>query len=201
MKVKFMKRFGAYFIDIILLMLVVSIISPIIPKSGDTNALAKETTTIVEGFMNKQISQEEFVKKTNDISYDLSRATYLDSIVSITIYLLYFVVMPIFTKGQTLGKKLMKIKIVNNDSSEVGTNGLLIRSLILYGILSSIITLILLLVTNKSTYLNIAGNVTTIFGLINLVSFVMILVRKDGKGIHDLLGNTKVISIEEGDVA
>lgn len=201
MKVKFMKRFGAYFIDVILLMLVVSIISPIIPKSADTNALSKETTAVVEDFANKKLDQKEFIKKTNDLSYDLARATYLESVVSIICYLLYFVVMPLFTKGQTLGKKLMKIKIVNNDGSEVGTNGLLFRGLILYGILSSIITLILLLVTSKSTYIGTSGNITALFGLINIVSFVMILVRKDGRGIHDLLGNTKVISIEEGDVA
>ena len=201
MKVKFSKRLGAYIIDVMLLMIFLSIISPIIPKSGDTNALSKETTTIVEDFANKKISQEDFIKKTNDISYSLAKATYLDSIVSITGYLLYFVVMPLFTKGQTLGKKLMKIRVINNDGSEVGTNGLLIRGLILYGILSSIINLVLLLVASKGTYLGVAGNIATIFGLINLISFITIIVRKDGRGLHDLLGNTRVISTEEGDVA
>ena len=201
MKVKFSKRIGAYFLDIVLLMLVLNIISPIIPKASNVNDLSKETTDVVEKFVNKEISQEEFMTKTNDISYDLSRATYLDSIVSIMVYLLYFVVLPLFMKGQTLGKKLMKIKIVRFDNKEASANNLLLRSLILYGIASSIINLVLLLSLSKSAYLSVAGNISMIFSLANLVSFFMIIARKDGRGLHDLLGNTRVISTEEGDVA
>lgn len=201
MKVKFSKRLGAYLIDIILLMLVLNILSPIIPKSNNVNDLAKQTTDVVEQFADKKISQEEFLNKTSDISYDLSRATYLDSIVSIMVYLLYFVVLPLFMKGQTLGKKLMKVKIVKVDNKEVSANNLLLRALLLYGIAGSIINLVLLLLLSKSAYLNVAGNISMIFSLANLVSFFMIIARKDGRGLHDLLGSTKVISTEEGDEA
>lgn len=197
MKASIKKRIGAYIIDIILVFVVMSFISPIIPSFGDTDKLAKETVEISEQYLEEKITEEEFMKKANDINYEISKATYLTDIVNICLYLGYFVVLPLFMKGQTLGKKLMKLKIKKVDDSNLTANALLIRTLILYGVLTAIINLILLLLTSKGVYLQISGYVSTIFSIVIIVTVFMMIIRKDGRGIPDLLAKTVVVTEEE----
>lgn len=197
MKASITKRIGAYLIDVILLFLLMSLISPIIPKFGDTTKLQEETLTLSEDFLNQKISQEEFIEKANDINYDVSKSAYLTDIINICIYLGYFVIMPLFTNGQTLGKKLMKLKIVKDNDSKLTANSLLIRGLLLYGIANSIINLTLLLVTSKGIYLQASGYVSMLYTIVIIITFFMALMRKDGRGIPDLLAKTKVVTMEE----
>lgn len=197
MKASVTKRIGAYLIDVILIFLVLTLISPIIPTFGDTTKLEEESLEISEKFLNQEITQEEFIEKANDINYDLSKSSYLTDIASICLYLGYFIVMPLFTKGQTLGKKLMKLKIKKVDDTALTANNLLIRTAILYGVLNSIINLVLLLVTSKSVYLNVSGYINTVFSLVIIVTFFMMIIRKDGRGIPDLLAKTVVVTEEE----
>lgn len=197
MKASIKKRIGAYIIDIILVFVVMSFISPIIPSFGDTDKLADESLEISKQYLEEKITEEEFLKKANDVNYKISKATYLTDIANICIYLSYFVILPLFMKGQTLGKKLMKIKIKKVDDSTLTANALLIRTLILYGVLTAIINLILLLLTSKGIYLQVSGYVNTIFSMIIIVTFFMMIIRKDGRGIPDLLAKTVVVTEEE----
>lgn len=197
MKASITKRIGAYLIDVVLIFLVMSLISPIIPIFGDTAKLQDETLKVSEQFVNKEITDAEFIEKANDINYELSKSTYLSDIANLCAYLGYFIVMPLFTKGQTLGKKLMKLKIKKVDDSPLTANTLLIRTIILYGVLNSIINLILLLVASKGMYLQISGYVNTVFSLVIIVTFFMMIIRKDGRGIPDLLAKTVVVTDEE----
>lgn len=201
MNAKFSKRFRAYLIDVILLFLLLSFISPLIPQNSESSKLAEEVTEVIkeytEGSTKTEAKQDEVADKLVDLNYRIAKVTYLNQIISICIYLGYFAVMPIFTKGQTLGKKIMKIKIVDTNDENVSANKLLIRALILYSIAANILNLILLLVVDKSTYMTISGLIGNLFNIILIVSFVMILVRKDKRGLHDLISGTKVISTEE----
>ena len=196
MKASITKRIGAYLIDVVLIFLVMSLISPIIPTFGDTAKLQDETLKVSEQFVNKEITDAEFIEKANDINYELSKSTYLSDIINICAYLGYFIVMPVFTKGQTLGKKLMKLKIKKIDDSPLTANNLLIRTMIIYGVLNSIINLIILLVASKGMYLQILGYVNTVFSLVIIVTFFMMIIRKDGRGIPDLLAKTVVVTDE-----
>ena len=196
MKASITKRIGAYLIDVVLIFLVMSLISPIIPTFGDTAKLQDETLKVSEQFVNKEITDAEFIEKANDINYELSKSTYLSDIINICAYLGYFIVMPVFTKGQTLGKKLMKLKIKKIDDSPLTANNLLIRTMIIYGVLNSIINLIILLVASKGMYLQISGYVNTVFSLVIIVTFFMMIIRKDGRGIPDLLAKTVVVTDE-----
>ena len=201
MDAKFSKRFRAYLIDVVLLFLVLSFISPIIPKSNEETKLADEVAEVLkeymEGTSKTEEKQDEVADKLVDLSYKIAKVSYLNQIISIAVYLGYFVVMPIFTKGQTLGKKIMKIKIVDMNDEAVNGNRLLVRALILYSIAANTLNLILLLVLDKSAYMTTSGLIGNLFNIILIVSFVMILVRKDKRGLHDLASGTKVISTEE----
>lgn len=200
MKASIKKRIIAYIIDILLVFVVMSLISPIIPSFGDTNKLAEESVEISTQYLEKKITEEEFIKKANDVNYEISQATCLTDIANICLYLGYFVVLPLFINGQTLGKKLMKLKIKKLDDSSLTANALLIRALILYGILTAIINLALLLLTSKGMYMQLSGYVNTIFSMVIMVTFFMMVIRKDGRGIPDLLAKTIVVTEETKEV-
>lgn len=184
-------------IDILLVLTVLSFISPIIPTFGDTKKLSKETVDITEQYLEKKITEEEFLEKANDINYRVSKAIYLSDIANVCVYLGYFAVLPLFLNGQTLGKKIMKLRIKKIDDSNLTANALLIRTLMMYGLLTLIINLILLLLTNKGIYIQLSGYVSTIFSVITIATFFMILIRKDGRGIPDLLAKTIVTEQEK----
>ena len=74
----------------------------------------------------------------------------------------------------------------------------LIRILPIYfiyvgGILPLIINTILLFILNSHNYVQISTIISYIFLGISISTFVMLAVRKDGRGLHDLLTNSKVI--------
>jgi uncharacterized RDD family membrane protein YckC len=99
--------------------------------------------------------------------------TFLDSLIKVLIGLfIYFIIniKLLLTKGQTIGKKMLDIKIVNLDNSLVSKKNLLKRYLIFFAV----------------PYIPIIGEW---FALID----ILFIFRSDKRCIHDLIGQTKVI--------
>ena len=96
-------------------------------------------------------------------------------------------------KGQTLGKRILSIRVVDSETSKP-TNipkGLL-RSMVILSIVSSIVSVALINV-NKNTYTNIYLTAVEIESILTFISIIFVLYRKDGRGLHDMIANTKVI--------
>ena len=67
--------------------------------------------------------------------------------------------------------------------------------MILYGMIFTIINMILVQVTSD----NIFYNLYTIVGLVNIVvtysTYFMIIFRKDERGLHDMIAGSKVVEV------
>lgn len=111
----------------------------------------------------------------NDIAFTAGLITgFIFSIMLYTFILLsYYVILPMFLKGQTIGKKLFNIKIVKDDENELTYSELFLRE----GVCRVFIR-------------------TLSFGLSFIVSFIIMCIRKDKKGIADIFAKTKVIDIK-----
>ena len=193
MKKTFFKRILAYLIDCIILFFALLIIGLFIPTFGNTNELNTRLTDLYEKYSSQEITINEFTKESQDINYDITKATYLSSIAGIVVYILYSAIYPVYNNGQTLGKKLLKIKVLKNDDKPVNINSLFIRSLIPYGILMNLVLVILILFVNKSAYMSISGVLSSIHMFVLIAS--IIAMAATGRGIHDYLANTKVEEI------
>lgn len=191
MKKIFFKRILAYVIDCTILFFVMVLVNLFIPVFGDIEELNARLTTSMDNYTTGEITMDEFVEESNDISYDLMKATYISSIAGIVIYILYFVVFQAYNNGQTLGKKWLKLQVIKMDNSNVDINSLLRRSLFPYGILVNFILVILLLFTSKSVYLNINTILSNIQTIIIFITLIMMFIKE--RGVHDYLANTKVI--------
>ena len=96
-------------------------------------------------------------------------------------------------KGQTLGKKIFKIRVVNDDGSTVKLSSLIIRSLFIYGIVSCTYCIICTSFLPIKVFTYSYKWVVNIETMVLFVCFLMAMYRKDGKGLHDLVSKTNVI--------
>lgn len=193
----FIKRLGALIIDMIIVSTVVSMFTFFVNNNSNYEKLTKEYSDVMEQAMDKKTSPKEYKKllsKASDISYDLSKQTVVVSFISLTMYILYFIVFQFYNKGQTIGKKLMKIKIESNDGKDLTMNQLAVRSLIINSILANLILLAVIILGSKDVYFVSSTTVSMIQYIIIFTTAIMILFRKDKRGLHDVITNTKVIN-------
>lgn len=186
----FFKRIGAFFLDCTILFFALTFINLFIPTFVDVNDLNDRTLEITQKYIDGEVTEEKFVEETNEISYLLQKGTYLTTISGIVVYILYFVVYQAYNSGQTLGKKVFKIRVVKIDDSVPNINMLIRRCLIPYRILVNFLLAILILILNKNIYNALNIILTNLHLIILGVSILCMLIKK--RGIHDYLANTKV---------
>jgi uncharacterized RDD family membrane protein YckC len=114
------------------------------------------------------ISTSEFLNDTFNVKF------FLISILSI---LIFNVIIPTFIwKGQTLGKRWIKIAVVKDSDEEVDLVTMLLRAVFLF-----------------------FGQVTlpVISIIINIIAFIdpLLIFRENKKTIHDMIAKTKVIDV------
>lgn len=191
MKKIFFKRILAYIIDCVILFFAMLVVNLFIPTFGDVEELNTRLTTSMESYTSGELTVDEFLEESEDISYDIMKATYISSIAGIVVYLLYFVVFQAYNNGQTLGKKWLKLQVVKTDDSNVDMNSLLRRSLFPYGVLVNFILVVALLFASKHAYLSINTILSNIQMIVIFITLIMMFMKD--RGIHDYLANTKVI--------
>ena len=192
-KAMFSQRVLAFLIDLVLLSIICSLITMFVPVNDTATKLYEEQNRVLEGYVDGSVSMEEYVNQMVDLGYDISRQTVIVSIGTIAISLLYYVVYPCYNNGQTLGKKLMKIKIKKTNDTELSMNDLLIRSMINNGILINIINVILVLFLSKNLYLSTSSLVSFIQYLVLIISLIMIAFTNNAQGLHDKVCKTEVV--------
>ena len=71
----------------------------------------EEVTNELKSDISKNI-KETYVDIKNDYAYQINKYNIAQSIIGVILYILYFGVLQYVLKGQTLGKKLFKLKVV-----------------------------------------------------------------------------------------
>ena len=195
-KAMFSQRVLAFLIDLLLLSIICSLITMFVPVNDTATKLYEEQNRVLEGYVDGSVSMKEYVNQMVDLGYDISRQTVIVSIVTIVISLLYYVVYPCYNNGQTLGKKLMKIKIKKIDESDLSMNDLLIRGMVNNSILVNIINVIFVLFLSKNIFLSASSLVSVIQYLVLIISLIMIAFTRNARGLHDLAAKTEVVQAD-----
>lgn len=194
LKALFSQRFVAFMIDLILVSFITSLVTAIIPTNNSIDKLYDQQVKIVENYTNQKITMQEYVNQLVDINYDIAKQTGIITLVSIAISLLYYVLYVYKNDGQSIGKKMMKIKIQKkNKDKELTMNDLLFRTMILQGTLVSIIGFCTILFLDKDTYLATNSLLNLIQYSILIISFFLIAFTKERQGLHDMVAKTEVV--------
>lgn len=195
--VAFSKRLLAFIIDMIILGIISSILTFPFCNTDNYKKLTDESTQVMEDYLDKKITPQTYISRSSDISYDLSKEIGLKTIITIGIYILYFIVYQFYNHGRTLGKKFMRIKIVSdNDKEELSMNQIAVRSLIINSILVNLITLSVTIFGTKDIYF-VTSMIMQVLDMILMFTIaIMVLSREDKRGLHDIISHTKVINEE-----
>ena len=193
------KRLFAYLIDIIIVGFVASalanidVINPYINEYMESYEKFSEKLSSINGEnADEVISSDAFILQYKST---LKYSIYSTGI-SFVCYILYFVGFQKWNKNQTVGKKLMKLKIINKDSSDnINVWQYLVRTLILYNLIFGSINVCLSLWLNNKLFFTMSMIVSIIGYVITYLCYAMILFRKDGKGLHDLISKTEVVEV------
>ena len=203
------KRIAAYIFDSLVLLLLVSfLITPI--QLNDKKVFtefkehSKEILDVTADYIKVVSSNDvkkslELEKKVKSLGENSKKLQYKhryslyflsQKILTVLLTIVYFAIFPIFNDGQTLFKKIFKIKVEYDTilkyllREEMARNFVL-TSLILYFIASFNYSLF-------SLYLGYMTPITLSFMIIN---FIVFLVNKDNKALHDIIAGTSVVEV------
>lgn len=191
-KSNFGKRLVAYILDAIIVSLIFSVLTMFIKESNNLINLNNQLNTISENFINKTITMKEYFNQYSSIEYLISKEMFLQNLFSLILMIGYFVILPYYYKGQTIGKKMMKIKIVKEDD-KLTINDLALRSLLANGIAMTFIELALIFLIKDTPYFITISILSFVQFLLVITSIFMILYRKDKKALHDIVCKTLVV--------
>lgn len=153
----------------------------------DENIDKDEYENIVDN-LNLEYSNEEI-----NYSYKLLRYSLVPTIINLMCILLYFVVFQFYFNGKTLGKKIMKLKVVSNNENKLNIVNYLIRCLIVNEVFINIISLICLITLSKNNFISYNKIIYVITYILEMVILFMMVFEKNNRGLHDYISNTKVI--------
>lgn len=158
-----------------------------------------EDQKISKGEYNKIVEDinNEFDSLAKDYVYTLNKKGVSNSIITLSCTLLYFGIIQYFLKGQTIGKKLLKLKVISASDKKLNILNYIFRSLIVNDVLLNGIGIVFLLLTSKKVYIQADNILGILISICEAVIIFLVLTREDQRGLHDLLLNTKVISTEE----
>lgn len=212
------KRFVAYAIDILL----VSILSTLITSNSYINKDYKKYIAVTEEYEtfyneyedsieslqdaleDEAITQDEYDDKLEvinteyndkniDYNYKLIKLSIIPTTISILIILLYFVIVQYYFNGQTIGKKIMKLRVVSNGDKKLNLLNYLLRSLILNSVFINVLTVIMILVLSKSSFLVYNEIIYVVNYVLEMAIIFMMCFDKNNRGLQDFVANTKVV--------
>lgn len=191
-KALFIQRLFAFIFDMLLVSLIASFVVTPFLNSDKIHELEKREQELIMNIQSNDFNKSSFILEYSDFYYQYSRSMGIVSIVSILFKVLYFIVYQIYNNGQTVGKKIMRIKIVS-DSGELLMNQILLRSMINNFIFVDLAIFIFMLFSPKKFYMSLISVVYFAHYLLLLISVFMLIYRKDGRTIADKIVHTKVI--------
>lgn len=175
------KRFIAYVIDWFIGSLVITFPLAIyyLAKTSDIEGVSLVTINLIHTLYGNKI-------------------TFFIGLQSFALGLLYYVYIPYKTNGQTLGKKVMNLKIVRIDKKQLDFKTLFIRQFLviicletyLYT-LSSIILFLLSIITAQTLLMYYYSMGT----VISIISCLLVVFTKNHLAIHDYIAKTEVVGI------
>ena len=194
-----LKRVMAYIIDIFIVSIIATLISSIgliNPYKDEYNdaydQYANTVAQIQEGGSGVDNSEDELIT----LYYNVNKYNVVRSGISVGCTILYFALLQLLLGGQTLGKKIMKIKVVaNREDKKLNFGNYLIRTVILNNVIFSILFIVGIYLFDASIYYSYSMVVSYLQMFVLTVIMLMVVLRKDFRGLHDFAAGTKVIDL------
>ena len=218
-KASVMKRFSAYILDVILLLVLITGIAFVLSAVLGFNSWSDKVTASYEKYetqfgISLEITQADyealpeaeravydaaFAALNNDKEATHAYNTLVDlilTIISLSVLLAYigleFVVPLLFGNGQTVGKKVFGIGLIKNNGVKINTVSLFIRTILGKFAIETMVPLLMILMMLLGT-IGILGPAIVIG--IWLVQLGMLIATSTNSLIHDALAHTIAVDL------
>ena len=190
-----LKRIIAFVIDIVIVSLVVSLINllPLDPYKDKYKDAYEKYNEVVQ--KSTEDEKNDYKDEIIELNYKVYKYRTYSSMFSATALILYFGVLPLVMNGQTLGKKIMKLRVVSNNEKKLNFWKYLIRIVILNNIWLSLINVGAVYVVSGVKFYYVTYVISMLSSLIYMLNLIMVMFRKDNRGLHDMVAGTKVILV------
>lgn len=190
-------RIKAYLIDLVVIFIVYTITNNFMPQSEMLKKYKSDSRILHENYINQKINLEEYTKQYESIYYHINYESRLNNIIYLVILLIYFVVLPYFFNGQTAGMFLNKLRVERFTIGKLHMHQLLIRNIIIVGLGYTLLNVILINFLSAKIYYKALMIISVIQILLLLLSWIMVIRKKEKRGLHEILSNTEVISLRK----
>ena len=197
MNASFYRRLWAFITDMFILGLVITMSLQLFSgiNKGSISLLNEDLKSINRQLIEDEIEMKDYIYQYADITKKVDKLEIVDNLLNFIYIIMLFVYIPFFLKGQTLGMKLAKIKVVKSNGDKARMLDYLFRSLLIYMLGYLLITITCLFLVSSLTYLIVSIISAILVFLLVIISTFMILYRNDQRGLHDILTRTKIIRI------
>ena len=153
MKVSFKRRLMAYIIDLVLLSILVTLTLVIFPNDKkEIKQINNNINIITEDLLNDKIDNSQYLNMYAKYNYKLEKKQIKTNVLNLIYIIFLYILVPFFAGGQTIGKIVTKIKIVNEDNTDIQFNKLIIRSLFINFLIYPIVTIPLIYLFSAKIY-------------------------------------------------
>jgi uncharacterized RDD family membrane protein YckC len=182
------RRIIAATIDIVILLFAFSLMLSIIPLNKET----RDGYARIEEIEKKENITSADLEEINEISYEIDHYFVKYYLIFSLILIGYFIFIPKYRKDQTIGQKIMKVRLISENP--ITFNTYIIRALLNSGLTLLLFLPLLLYILNIVWYSNVASILILIQFAYWIISFIMILIKKEA--IHDKITKTKIIEVK-----
>lgn len=187
------KRILAYLIDIFLVAFISSIIFMLPIFKNEYTKYDKYYNEYINSITTKDDTNYTIEEQIDDI-YIITKSSQSLYIINLGVTIIYFGVITYIWKGKSIGKKLLKIKIVSI-KNDLNPNLYMLRQVIITNLIPKTLSIISIILLDKNTWYT----VNTLISYLTYSTYFLILgfmiFRTDERGLHDLIGQTQVVSM------
>ena len=193
-KATFLQRFIAFIIDVFLVSFIASLLVYPFIDNDNAEKISNESMEVIEKYTSAEIDMKTYATEMSSLTYQSAKSNGIVTLVTLVCEILYFAVFQLYNNGQTLGKKLLKIKVVAEDG-KLSMNQMVVRALIVNSILLEIISFCFMLFAGETVYFYGVATLEMIQYAVLVISAFMIMWSAKRQGIHDKIVHTEVVKL------
>ncbi len=182
------KRIFAYLLDLGIITFFMMLLSFIHPEK---NRLLKNDFDFINNiFTNNVITHIEYLDNIKEIMYQYTKQNIYTIFLGIFVIFLFIILIPTITKGKTIGKQILGIKIRKKEDSPFLSY--VIRATINFGFVFLLINGMSVFVLKSKEYIILLLITLFLQLLLVIINGFMVLYSKSKRGIYDRLCHTTV---------
>lgn len=138
-----------------------------------------------------------YLREANIYNYNLQKLGIYNSLITLIITFIYFGVIQYLLKGQTVGKRLLNLRVISANNRPINIFNYILRCLIINNVFLNGINLLSLSFLSKQIFLKGDKIISILVSIVEAITIYLVIIREDHRGLHDLICNTKVIDSKE----